>query len=332
MANTKPINNDLISIDMIRLKSLVDVNYFQETINAWLLYFDVTDSPDFFKSELLGTFKKWESFKFNGYRYNFLYTDTDDTSFYFAYNHNSETTSSFNRFVVEYNPNKLGFCRFLKLVLNSCILHKGITTDSVSYTTHSDGSDSSSNVTFTKKVVKQVELVSVDICKDFALNIGDFVIDQHLKRDMTILNHGGDDKTYYIGKGHGRVKLYNKKLEIFSKTGQYIPEDNLTRFEISLNFKCAFTSVNSASLRLDLTPSISFVELDLFTNPLDKLVFLGLQESPETFKLLSRRMKEKYSKLMNCIDGTSQPLQSYQFNEDNVKLCICDYINANLTI
>ena len=65
---------------------------------------------------------------------------------------------------------------------------------------------------------------------DIPININRLIIDKYKKHTYRLLDNGGDDKTHYLGKGDGRIKIYNKARE----SGL---EGELTRYEISKDIR-----------------------------------------------------------------------------------------------
>ena len=60
------------------------------------------------------------------------------------------------------------------------------------------------------------------------INILDLIWDISGRGEEKIFSHGHDNKTIYLGKGNGRVKIYNKKKE-----SDLAIAGNMTRIEIS---------------------------------------------------------------------------------------------------
>ena len=56
------------------------------------------------------------------------------------------------------------------------------------------------------------DLKSYDIAFDIRLSINDLIYDMSGRGIEKIDNRGFDNKTIMLGKGDGRVKIYNKKL------------------------------------------------------------------------------------------------------------------------
>ena len=163
-------------VDMLRLKCLISSNHFESSVAKFF--------PIFSKN-----IEKWDSTRINEFYHNFNYSD-DDCSFWFGFISNKEMSVSsgslynenrtFN-LTVEFNPNKVKN--------NKLLLH--ILKCSSSW------------------IVKSVDF-AVDV-KTNILNICGF--DKCQKNCFQTYDCGFDNKTYYIGIGNNRVKIYNKSIE-----------------------------------------------------------------------------------------------------------------------
>lgn len=282
-----------LSVDMIRLSTRVDDKYFETHAKAWIALYITPEMV--IKTSFIGNLKYWESTKAMNYRYNFTYTDEYEKSFYFAYKHNSEkATRGKHNFVVEYNPNKVNNT-FLKMILETFILNKD------------------------ERKVKDLTIVSADVCIDFPINIVNCIIDSNGKRDFASFGSTTtDDKTYYMGKGNGRIKLYNKKQELLKKHGTYVAGE-LTRYEVSLEIKTPIGQFQSYDMKCML-PKLTFYQQYLLTDVEDKLLLLGLTQAPELLNQLPRRKKEKLKKIL-------ESQAQFEFKENEIKICITNYIN-----
>lgn len=146
--------------------------------------------------------KMWIDSKYKSYNKNFNFLDYnlwgEEVSFWCGCEHNSEKKSRSTNLVVEYNPSK-------------CIGVKSLNEILMKFY-------SSSNVMIS----------SVDLACDMPCNILNVFIPKDCKRIKMTYDLGQDNKTIYLGKGDGRIKLYNKALELGLKNRE------LTRYEISL--------------------------------------------------------------------------------------------------
>lgn len=169
------------SLDMLRLKSKVNVNDFENFINYYI-------AIDYDKNELLS---RWVSFGYKEYYYqfkiNYIAPATGEfNTFWLGYQHNSEKHNHFGNYnlVVEFNPNKIDVakCPFLFDLLSRFF-----------------------KTSFT--------LVSCDLAMDIhGIDISDIYYDKNKKRYIDVRGYGSD-KTIYLGKGSGRTKIYNKAKE-----------------------------------------------------------------------------------------------------------------------
>lgn len=128
--------------------------------------------------------KKWESSRILDFQYNYVIGAENNNSFWFGFLHNNEKRFDSEKagynFTMEFNPNKI---RDNKILLNILTLSK------------------------------QWILKSCDLAMDLPINILDIIWDRGLKRTYKVFGNGFDDKTIEIGKGQGRLKIYNKKKE-----------------------------------------------------------------------------------------------------------------------
>lgn len=166
-------DNIVYSIDMLRLKTSITYAIFSEIE----FRFD-TVWKDYVK-------KKYNCLRIKEFRYNYVIEVGDGQTFWFGFLHNNESihfnndNSKYN-FTVEFNPNKLKDNKIIFYLL-------GLSGDWY--------------------------IKSYDLAMDLKINILDLIIDSSGKKQMKILSNGFDDKTYEIGKGDGRLKIYNKKKE-----------------------------------------------------------------------------------------------------------------------
>lgn len=137
------------------------------------------------------------------FKYNYVVSSGEDNSFWFGFFHNSEVSSQNENtkynFTVEFNPNKIKDDNILKYILN---------------------------------MAGDWYIKSYDVAIDIKVNILDIIYDMSGKRVAHIISNGYDDRTIYLGKGDGRIKIYNKKKE----RGLNVPYE-LTRVEISKELK-----------------------------------------------------------------------------------------------
>lgn len=179
---------------MVRLKTRA----YDSDVQAFFNRF--SDSPDV---------KYWENRNFKNYRYNWLFQGMDSfgkqRSFWCGFSHNSETVGSKHSLIVEYNPNKCDDMDSLYNILRAFY--------SVDY---------------------EVGIMSVDFACDMPINILNLSYGLNFKGGVArkIFDYGGDNKTYYLKEGDGRIKIYNKSRELG------LSDMDLTRFEISLDVNC----------------------------------------------------------------------------------------------
>ena len=141
---------------------------------------------------------KYTSGKMVNFFYNYNIEIEEGISFWFGFLHNTEKREDRYKdynFTIEFNPNKLKDNKIIMYILG---------------------------------LSGQWYIKSYDLAIDLKININDLILDFSGRREMKIFNRGHDNKTIYLGKGDGRVKVYNKKRE----SNLNILGD-LTRIEIS---------------------------------------------------------------------------------------------------
>lgn len=142
--------------------------------------------------------RKYTSAKIANFFYNYVVEIEEGISFWFGFLHNTEKReerNEFYNFTVEFNPNKVKDNKILMYILG---------------------------------LSGSWYIKSYDVAMDLKININDLNLDYSGRQEMKIYSKGYDDKTIYLGKGDGRVKVYNKKKE--SNINML---KDLTRIEIS---------------------------------------------------------------------------------------------------
>lgn len=186
-------NNYSYCVDMLRLRCNITVEVFEKFIASRLFIYK-------------DNIENWDSTRICDFYHNYNYTD-EYCSFWFGFISNKEKSLSgcsslqndnrqFN-LTVEFNPNKVKD--------NNLLLH-------------------------ILKCSTNWYLKSVDFAVDIKTNILNIVgFDKSQKNCLITYDCGGDDKTFYIGKGNNRVKIYNK-------TNESSLLYDLTRIEITRYF------------------------------------------------------------------------------------------------
>ncbi len=253
---------------MVRLKTRVHNSIFRDFV---VKNFDLNPAVTY-----------WNSFKCSGYRHNwrieqgpltFDYLDDNGNirlsyigqgySYWLGFHHNSEKPTEVHKLVIEFNPNKCLLHGLLDLILS----------------------------TFFNTL--SVEVVSVDVAMDIPVNINRLIIDKYRKQTYKLFDNGGDDKTHYLGKGDGRIKIYNKAREMGV-------EGDLTRYEISKDIRLPIGTVIKDCYKFEgeLVP-VSCLEgenIEIEDKTLSALFWAVVEGYPVSE--LSRVYKDKIRKLM----------------------------------
>lgn len=174
-------NNYSYCIDMLRLKCNITHYDFEKHIGSRLFIYEKN-------------LEKWQSSRIGDFCYNYNYKD-EDCSFWFGFISNKEklSISSGKRInnenddvikynlTIDFNPNKVKDNKLLLHIL---------------------------------KCSTDWYIKSVDFAVDIKTNILNIVgFDKTQKNCLMTYDCGGDNKTFYIGKGNNRVKVYNKTNE-----------------------------------------------------------------------------------------------------------------------
>lgn len=249
-------NNMVYSVDMIRLKTYITYGEFS---NLEFLIDSV------YKNKVK---KMWLSDKVMCFKYNYTIELEEGKSFYFGFHCNNEKLQFFKNDVkynltVEFNPNKIKDAPLLLHIL-------GMSGDWY--------------------------LRSLDLAVDLKINILDLILSKSGKRTLKSWSNGFDDKSYYIGTGDRRIKIYNKKKESNLKD-----VNELTRVEVSVQFEdFRLIDIKSFKLPEELFPEVYINDyLYTFSDYKDKTMLALLYAVQSGFPIddLSRRYKEKVKEL-----------------------------------
>lgn len=199
--------------------------------------------------------------------YNYNIEIEEGRSFWFGFMHNterrSENITEYN-LTIEFNPNKLKDNKILRYMF-----------------------------TFGKNWF----IKSCDIACDIPVSILDIVYDKGRKRSTKLFSNGFDDKTIYMGKGDKRVKIYNKKKE-----SNLAIKGDLTRIEVSKEFDdYPLKDIKLFHIQDDIFPVLYINKYIYSLSDYEDKTLLAIVyalESGFDFNMLTRRYKEKVSKLL----------------------------------
>ncbi len=143
--------------------------------------------------------KQWTTPQLKQFFYNYDIEIEEGKNFWFGFCHNTERRSFYEgaeyNFTIEFNPNKIKDNKILKYLLS---------------------------------LSGKWYIKSYDLAIDIKINILEIITDISGKRRNLTISNGYDDKTICIGKGDGRLKIYNKKKE-----SNLNIQGELTRVEIT---------------------------------------------------------------------------------------------------
>lgn len=217
----------------------------------------------------------YESTTWNKNRHNWLYTgiDKNDKEFtiYVGYQSNIEAIK--NRFTLEYNPNKVDpENNFLQVMFNLLLYNKGT-----------------------------IEVQKFDVAFDYmGLRTTDIIFNTEGKKAYSIHQFpNGSDLTYYIGKGNGQVKIYDKAHEETDGQADY----QKVRYEATIQAKWDIKHINlykcTTSLPEQLLNDIQgLYDKQKGLSPTDKLLVYSVQNG-YPLKQLTYEQRQKYKKIIS---------------------------------
>lgn len=285
MVRNLECNNVTYSVDMLRVKTFMTYSEFSD-----LEFRFQTCWKEYVD-------KHYISNKPQDFKYNYKIKIEEGIGFWFGFFHNSEefTSNEYRtyNFTIEFNPNKCKNFKILMYLLSN----------------------------FGKYYLR-----SVDLACDIPISIVDLMgLDKGRKRKTTVISHGFDNKTIYIGEGDCRVKIYNKKKE-----ANLDIMGHLTRIEISKQFE-DFNIEDVLRLQWldEWFPSI-------YTNPYyfsfedydDKTLFVHLYafQCGLDMNYFTRTYKNKVKK---CLEGGNKIKFDSKTARAVIDLTLCDYFANN---
>ena len=229
------------------------------------------------------------------YHYNVV-VKKNDYSYWMGYRHNSGK-DNFD-FVLEYNPNKVRNDVLVNYILNN-YFNKATCYD----------------IRYSPKVC------SVDIAVDIDCNILNcMLIKQTNGRYLFYSGRTGraDDFTIYIGKGPGRVKLYNKAIE----SGLNY---DLTRYEVSLKLDKPLQTIRNVKVDVETRPILKIIDMQIGIDPELRATINGLLQEPYLINQLTKYKRKKYREMIeNCID--------IKLDSKEIEKKIIEYVDNNMNL
>lgn len=220
---------------------------------------------ELYKSE----FTYFQSFKHSDYR-NLWHVEQDgafDDKFSYAimYMHNMEKASVNHKLIIEFNPNKCLYRGLLALILKEFVNER--------------------------TVIKQIDLaIDVDICID------SIIYNNHNRQYVNTID-SSKGKTIYFGKrGNGQIKVYNKAMELGLKNRELTRIEKTIPVDLPISEYYMFDFNNEGFPEFLVPKSIDTLICDFDTK--DTLMLLGLRQRPDLMYSLGRKLREKYSKML----------------------------------
>lgn len=273
------LNDFNYCVDMLRLSCQITADLFELKIGSRVLIY---------KDNLT----HWTTGRIAEFYHNYTYTD-DKCSFWFGFISNKEKSgkgkslsnpnTTFN-FTVEFNPNKVKDNSFLLHIL---------------------------------KISSDWVVKSCDFAIDINTNILNICgLDKLTKKCLITYDMGGSDRTYYIGKGNNRLKIYNKTIE----SGL---DYDLTRVETT----CSLDDLSLRDVKFfrfnGCLPELYINEFQISLDDLntDKTVIALVYAVTNGYPMhnLSRRYREHVKEFL----GKKNPVV---FDSKCLEKCFCNYI------
>lgn len=229
------------------------------------------------------------------YHYN-LVVKKERYSYWMGYRHNSSCDNY--DFVLEYNPNKVHDDELVNYILSNYF------NKATCY-----------NVKYSPRVC------SVDIAVDINVNILNcLVFKQTRGRYMFYQGNTGrsDDYTIYIGKGDGRVKVYNKALE---RGLDY----DLTRYEISLKINKPLQRIRMVKVDVEKSPILKIIDMQLGIDAEMRATLNGFLQEPYLINQLTQYKRKKYREMIDsCVD--------FKLDSREIEKKIIEYVDDNMNL
>lgn len=243
--------------------------------------------------------KYYQKYSIKEYRHNFNFEDYniwgEKCSFWLGVHHNSKSVCSDTiDVVVEYNPNKCVGAFLLDYILDKFFRNN-----------------------------PHVQVRKIDVAVDIPVNILR-VKPIKDRRDMTIIDKGSDNRTYYVGApgSDGRIKIYNKSRE--SKLSY-----DLTRYEITICPKFDIDSMVKgykfdSGYLLDIV-ALDCLQMDFDMKGQDYLNLFACMDNPGLLSLLDKRKAKKIKDMLSSIG-------SVEFDTGTISSTIVDFLKTIYTL
>lgn len=227
------------------------------------------------------------------YHYNIV-VKKEKYSYWMGYKHNSSQDN--NDFVLEYNPNKVHDDMLVDYILNNYF--NKVTCYDIRYLP---------------------KVCSVDIAVDIPINILNCLVFKQTKGRYLFYSGStgrADDFTIYVGKGPGRVKIYNKALE----SGLNY---DLTRYEVSLKLDKPLQQIRNVKVNVELKPILKIIDMKIGMDPEIRATINGFLQEPYLVNQLSQYKRKKYREMIdNCVD--------FKLDSREIERKIIEYIDNNM--
>ena len=230
------------------------------------------------------------------YHYNIV-VKKEKYSYWMGYKHNGNLDNC--DFVLEYNPNKVRNDILVDYVLNNYF--NKVTCYDIRYSPR---------------------VCTVDIAVDLVgVNILNCLLFKQTKGRYLFYSGStgrADDFTIYIGKGPGRVKLYNKALE----SGLSY---DLTRYEVSLKIDKTLQHIRNVKIDVDTKPVLKIIDKQLGMDAETRATLNGFLQEPYLINQLTKYKRKKYREMIdNCVD--------FKLDNKEIERVIIEYVDNNMDL
>ena len=229
------------------------------------------------------------------YHYNIV-VKKEKYSYWMGYKHNGDLDNC--DFVLEYNPNKVRNDILVDYVLNNYF--NKVTCYDIRYSPR---------------------VCSVDIAVDIPVNILNCLLFKQTKGRYLFYSGStgrADDFTVYIGKGLGRVKIYNKALE----SGLNY---DLTRYEVSLKLNKPLQSIRTVKVDVETKPVLKIIDMQFGMDAETRATLNGFLQEPYLINQLSQYKRKKYREMIdNCVD--------FKLDNKEIERVIIEYVDNNMNL
>lgn len=254
---------ETVTIDKIQLVKNINPVIFKELSKSFIDVWSYDPQVEYY-----------ESLKWNQNRHNWKYTgiDKDKKEFTIYVGYQSNLQAIKHRLTLEYNPNKVDpDNNYLKVMLNLMQYSKGA-----------------------------IEVQKFDVAFDYlGLRTTDIILNPEGKKSYSTNKYpNGSDLTYYIGKGNGQIKIYDKAHEETDGQADY----QKVRYEATIEAKWDLKYIDLYKCTTTLPEQLLNDIQGLYNkqdglSPTDKILVYSVQTG-FPLKELTYEQRKKYKRIL----------------------------------